>query len=173
MPFLVRSIDMDNDRTSALKSEFIFVRKSHNSGIYARCRENPSCEPRCQFAVASVRDVKDFELGSGADTLRMSSTAERPVLLGGRIRLHQETFLDDRFDDNCSPARLRSTSLPVTPNHRVRNSMDVTPRRRSSRKPTKLTTAVQRRCISTVRRNCLLAGRLGHRAFAMRNVPSG
>jgi hypothetical protein len=42
--------------------------------------------------------VKYFELGSGADSFCMGSSTERPMLLGGGIRLHQEGFLDDLLD---------------------------------------------------------------------------
>jgi hypothetical protein len=38
----------------------------------------------------------------------MSSTAERPVLLGSSIRLHQKNFFDDPFD-----VRLFSNEVPL------------------------------------------------------------
>jgi integrase/recombinase XerD len=37
-------------------------------------------------------------LGADADTLRVGSTAERPVLLGRSVRLHRQGFLDNLFD---------------------------------------------------------------------------
>src|SRR5258708_30904763 len=77
----------------------IGVRKPHNRWIYARRRENPLREPHRQRTIPSDGNVKDFELASGADTLRVRTTAERPVLLGRTIRLHQEYSLGDLVVD--------------------------------------------------------------------------
>ena len=106
-------IDRERQRSNVGLEVGVLVRirvpKPHNRGIYARLRENPLREPRRKRRVASDGNVKYFKLGSGADTLRMSSTAERPVLLGGGIRLHQETSLDDLLD-----VRLFSREIPLS-----------------------------------------------------------
>src|SRR5260221_10253249 len=81
----------------------IGVSKRNKRWIYARRGENPLREPHRQRTIPPDGNVKDFELASGADTLRVSTTAERPVLLGGSIRLHQEYSLGDFFDDRLLP----------------------------------------------------------------------
>jgi hypothetical protein len=47
----------------------------------------------------------------GADTLRMSSTADRPALLCGRIRLQYKNLLDDLVDLRLFPSE---ASLTIT-----------------------------------------------------------
>lgn len=68
--------------------------------------KNPLREPRCQRRVASDGNVEYFELGAGADALHMSATAERPVLLGGGIRLNQETSLHDLLNVRPFPGKV-------------------------------------------------------------------
>jgi hypothetical protein len=63
--------------------------------VYARLRENPLREPCRQRRITAFGNIKDFELGSRADTLRVSSTSERPTLLGGGVRLQRQTSLGD------------------------------------------------------------------------------
>ena len=81
----------------------IRVREPYESRIDARRGEHPPREPRRQPTVASDGNVEDFEFGARADALRMSSTTERPVLLGCRIRLHQENSFDDLLDVRLFP----------------------------------------------------------------------
>jgi hypothetical protein len=45
------------------------------------------------------------KLGSDADTLGMGSTADRSMLFGGSIRLHQEKPLDDLLNIRLFPWR--------------------------------------------------------------------
>ena len=101
VPLRVRSTENDNERTSALKSEFTCgseLAKRTMAGYTPGCAKIPFASRAASAGVASGRDVKDFELGSGAGTLRVSSAAERPVLLDSRMRLHHENIFDDLLD---------------------------------------------------------------------------
>ena len=124
----MRSTEKDNERTSGLKSEFMFGSEFANrttAGYTPGFAKIPFASRAASAAIAPDGHVKHFELRPDTDALCVSSTAERPMLFGGSILLHQKE-LSRRFL-RCQIFPWRGSAprrCSVTPNHLVKNGME-------------------------------------------------
>jgi len=132
----VKSTEKDNDRTSGLKSEFLLgsgVRKPHNCGYVPGFANTPFASRAANAGSRLTVTSGNLELSSGAGRPSHAFAPKRPALFGGRIRLHQETFSRQSHRYRHVPERgLRSASLPVTPNHLVKEQHGMSPSPNSS-----------------------------------------
>ena len=125
---LPREIDRERQRSDVgleIRVDIrIRIRKPHNSGIDTRRREHPLRESCRQFSGRVRRSTSNTSNWARAQT--PFAWVPRPsgrCCLAAAFACIKRTLSAISSMSDCSRARFRSASLPVTPNHLVRNSM--------------------------------------------------